>query len=201
MYSQVSNGAFCSAALGRFLCYTCGNRALLHCTAVLQPGSEHAPSCVRSNLPKVSKNKKKWRNDYSIYASVVCSMLGVRVLWLVQIEVPWSIPLPPPFVLCPSHPLFVFYFSPPSFHTERRRFFFSVLHVALWLCAIGIMCGQTFETKWVQGGQLHYTHCWSYSAGLLMVLYIKVWPCKFITLKIFVQEKFPVSVFILISGN
>lgn len=34
-----------------------------------------------------------------------------------------------------------------------------------------------------------------------MVLYIKVWPCKFITLKIFVQEKFPVSVFILISEN
>lgn len=199
-YVRVLTGVKRCILLGRtgpFLCAICGTSAVSRCTAVSQRGNENAPSCVWWNLPKVSKNKKKWRNDYSIYASVVCSMLGVRVLWLVQIEVPWSISLPSrPFVLFPP-PLFLLF---SSFHPERSCFSFSASCGTVTLCNWHNV-RPDFETKWVQGGQLHYTHCWSYSAGLLMVLYIKVWPCKFITLKIFVQEKFPVSVFILISGN
>lgn len=105
----------------------------------------------------------------------------------------------PTICFMPPPPLYCFlWFS--SFHPERSCFSFSASRGTVTLCNWHNV-RPDFETKWVQGGQLHYTHCWSYSAGLLMVLYIKVWPCKFITLKIFVQEKFPVSVFILISGN
>lgn len=42
--------------------------------------------CTRS-VKRKRKNKKE-SEEMIIYASVVCSMLGVRVLWLVQIEVP-----------------------------------------------------------------------------------------------------------------
>lgn len=126
MYSQVSNGAFYSAALGRFLCYTCGNRALLHCTAVLQPGSGHAPSCVRSNLPKVSKNKKKKSGEMTtLFMPVlsvqcwVCECCGLyRSKCLDLFHCPHHL-----FYALPTPSLF-FIFPPSSFHIERRRFFF-----------------------------------------------------------------------------
>lgn len=126
MYSQVSNGAFYSAALGRFLCYTCGNRALLHCTAVLQPGGEHAPSCVRSNLPKVSKNKKKCGEMTTLFMPVlsvqcwVCECCGLyRSKCLDLFHCPHHL-----FCALPT-PLFVFFivcFPPFLSCREERRF-------------------------------------------------------------------------------
>lgn len=127
-------------------------------------------NCVEyhcTNVPEVSKEKweqKKKVKEMIIYASVVCSMLGVRVLWLVQIEVPWSYLLPHPCMF-----LFLFF----TFYSSREGMAFLALLFSFLLCVCMWHCdfvqlawcaARLFEAKWVQGRQLHYTllelFCW-----------------------------------------
>lgn len=89
MYAQVSNEGMHSWCIPKLVLaiYRSGLWSLLfdECGA---DGIGETVQCATAQMYQKCQKNKKERNDYSIYASVVCLMLGVRVPWLVQIEVP-----------------------------------------------------------------------------------------------------------------